>query len=241
MTAHDEMDDRSPVVRALATILGVVAAGVAVAVFAPSAPTARALLGLRDPGDITTFGGPAVTAVGYIVVALAVGSVLFAAFFVPPQTDGLLDIGGYRALRWAATFFGVWVVCSVAMIVLSVSNLVGKPVRELLTSGDFFTAYSTVSDARTWTVTAVFALVAMLFARFSMHWGYVFGAMLFGVLSLMPLALAGHSAAGGSHDIAANSLILHIVAAVAWFGGLFAVVVYALAGGRWRVTRHQRQ
>ena len=96
MTAHDEMDDRSPVVRALATILGVVAAGVAVAVFAPSAPTARALLGLRDPGDITTFGGPAVTAVGYIVVALAVGSVLFAAFFVPPQTDGLLDIGGYR-------------------------------------------------------------------------------------------------------------------------------------------------
>ena len=141
------MDDRSPVVRALATILGVVAAGVAVAVFAPSAPTARALLGLRDPGDITTFGGPAVTAVGYIVVALAVGSVLFAAFFVPPQTDGLLDIGGYRALRWAATFFGVWVVCSVAMIVLSVSNLVGKPVRELLTSGDFFTAYSTVSDA----------------------------------------------------------------------------------------------
>ena len=59
----------------------------------------------------------------------------------------------------------------------------------------------------------------------------------FGVLSLMPLALAGHSAAGGSHDIAANSLILHIVAAVAWFGGLFAVVVYALAAGggaRWR-------
>ena len=49
MTAHDRMDDRSPVVRALATILGVVAAGVAVAVFAPSAPTARALLGLRAP------------------------------------------------------------------------------------------------------------------------------------------------------------------------------------------------
>ncbi|WP_040522115.1 cytochrome c oxidase assembly protein [Gordonia araii] len=234
MTSHDEMDDRSPVVRALSAVLAAVAGIVAVVAFLPSAPTARALLGLRDPGDVTTFGVPAITAIGYVAVALAVGSAMFAAFFVPPQKDRVLDIGGYRALRWAGKLFGVWVVCSIAMIALSVSNLVGKSVWELVSSGDFFTAYSTVADARTWTVTAAFALIAMGFAKFGMHWGYVFGALGFGVLSLMPLALTGHSAAGGNHDVAANSLILHIVAAVAWLGGLFAVVTYALAGGRWR-------
>ncbi|WP_161927658.1 cytochrome c oxidase assembly protein [Gordonia crocea] len=228
------MDDRSPAVRALGATLAAVAGGVAVAVFLPSAPTARALLGLRDPGDITTYGVPAVTAIGYVVVALAVGSALFAAFFVPPQRDGVFDIGGYRAMRWAGRFYAAWVVCSVAMIALSVSNLVGKSVWSLVSSGDFFTAYSTVADARTWTVTAVFALIAMVFGRVGMHWGYSFGALGFGVASLIPLALAGHSADGGNHDLGANSLILHIVAAVLWLGGLFAVVTYALAAGRWR-------
>ncbi|WP_415040918.1 cytochrome c oxidase assembly protein [Gordonia sp. (in: high G+C Gram-positive bacteria)] len=240
MTARDEMDDRSSVVRVLGAVLAAVAGGVAVAVFAPSAPNARALLGLRDPGALTTFGVPLVTAVGYVVAALAIGSALFAAFFVPPQPDRHLDIGGYRAMRWAGRFYAVWIVCSVAMIALSVSNLVGKSVAELISSGDFFTAYSTVADARTWTVTAVFALVAMVLARFGMHWGYTFGALAFGLLSLMPLALAGHSAAGGSHDIAANALILHIVAAVLWMGGLFAVVTYAVAAGRWRVLAVRR-
>ncbi|MFT4199301.1 MAG: cytochrome c oxidase assembly protein [Gordonia sp. (in: high G+C Gram-positive bacteria)] len=234
------MDDRSSVVRVLGAVLAAVAGGVAVAVFAPSAPNARALLGLRDPGALTTFGVPLVTAVGYVVAALAIGSALFAAFFVPPQPDRHLDIGGYRAMRWAGRFYAVWIVCSVAMIALSVSNLVGKSVAELISSGDFFTAYSTVADARTWTVTAVFALVAMVLARFGMHWGYTFGALAFGLLSLMPLALAGHSAAGGSHDIAANALILHIVAAVLWMGGLFAVVTYAVAAGRWRVLAVRR-
>ncbi len=240
MSLHDEMDDRSSAVRALGATLAAIAGGVAVASFLPSAPTARALLGLRDPGDLTTLGVPGVSAVGYVAVALAVGSALFAAFFVPPQSDGVLDIGGYRSLRWAGKFFTVWVVCAVAMIMLSISNLVGRSVWSLLSTGDLFTAYPTVADARTWTVTAVFAVLAMAFARFGMHWGYVFGALLFGVLSLMPLALAGHSAAGGNHDIAANSLIGHIVAAVLWLGGLFAVVAYALAGGRWRALAVRR-
>ena len=54
MIRHDEMDDRGSTVRVLATILAVVAGGFAIAVFLPSAPTARALLGLRDPGGVTT-------------------------------------------------------------------------------------------------------------------------------------------------------------------------------------------
>ncbi|WP_301546977.1 cytochrome c oxidase assembly protein [Gordonia sp. X0973] len=228
------MDDRGSVVRVLSAILAVVAAGVAVAVFLPSADQARLLKGVTNPGALTTYGIPAVTAVGYVAVAIAVGSSLFAAFFVPPQHDGVFDIGGYRALRWAGKLYAAWAVCSVAMIALSISDLVGRSVGQLLTSGEFFTAYSTVSNARTWTVTAVLAVLAMLLARFGMHWGYAVGALLFGVFSLLPLALAGHSAAGGSHDYAANSLILHILGAVGWFGGLFAVVVYAIAGGRWR-------
>jgi putative copper resistance protein D len=47
----------------------------------------------------------------------------------------------------------------------------------------------------------------------------------------MPVALTGHSATGGSHDIASDSLVLHVVAACPWVGGLIAVLATAVARG----------
>jgi putative copper resistance protein D len=40
----------------------------------------------------------------------------------------------------------------------------------------------------------------------------------------MPVAVTGHSASGGSHDIATNSLLYHLVSATLWIGGLIAVL-----------------
>ncbi|WP_418163417.1 copper resistance D family protein [Rhodococcus opacus] len=51
------------------------------------------------------------------------------------------------------------------------------------------------------------------------------------VLSVLPRALSGHSASGGSHDVATNSLVFHIVAAALWVGGLVALVLHARRRG----------
>lgn len=72
------------------------------------------------------------------------------------------------------------------------------------------------------------------------RWGWSVGVIVLVTLSLMPPALAGHSSSGGGHDLATNSLILHIVAAAVWAGGLFAVLAYALARGRWRMLAVRR-
>ena len=53
--------------------------------------------GLPDPGPVTTYGLPFFRAAGEIAAVVAVGSFLFAAFLVPPQANGVLDAGGYRA------------------------------------------------------------------------------------------------------------------------------------------------
>ena len=55
------------------------------------------------------------------------------------------------------------------------------------------------------------------------------------LLTLLPLALTGHSSAGGSHDLATNSLLIHLFAGALWAGGLLALL--APRAARWRTCR----
>lgn len=51
---------------------------------------------------LTTAGLPAVRAVAEVGMVLTIGALLLAAFLVPPQRSGYLDVAGYRALRTAS-------------------------------------------------------------------------------------------------------------------------------------------
>ncbi len=227
VTTPDSLDLRRSGAGALAWVVAWVAVIVAVIVTAVSAAEAVALAGIPDPGWLTTYGMPVVQGTGEIAIAIAIGSALFAAFFVPPQSDGVLDVGGYRAIRWAAAGAMTWAVTSLLMIPLSLSNVSGQPLATSLEPQNLMNALDQVADARSWLWTAIFALVTAVAARVALRWWWTLVALGMGVLSLMPLAISGHSSAGGDHDYATNSLILHIVGATVWLGGLFAVLVYA--------------
>src|ERR1700739_4580275 len=84
-----------PVLTGVAVLAGVTAA----AIGALSLAAALTATGLPDPGPVTTVGLPFVRAAGEVAAVVAVGSFLFAAFLVPPQDNGVLDVDGYRALR----------------------------------------------------------------------------------------------------------------------------------------------
>ena len=51
------------------------------------------------------------------------------------------------------------------------------------------------------------------------------------LVTLVPIAFKGHSSSGGSHDLATNSLLIHLIAGAVWAGGLLALLVHALRGG----------
>lgn len=240
---RDRLTDPSGVRSVLIALLAVVGSIAAVIVTAASAATALQLTGVPDPGWLTTYGMPVMTVIGQLSAAIGLGCVVFAAFFVPSQDNGALDVGGFRAMRWAATSMTVWAVCALAMIPLSISDVSGSPLSETLVPKNLMTAYGVVADGRYWLWTAIFAVLAAVVARVAMRWGWTFLAMALALLSLMPSALLGHSSAGGAHDLATNSLILHIVAAALWMGGLMAVLAYAFGDGRWRtlaVARYSR-
>lgn len=206
---------------------------VAALVVGLSAAQALTLLGIPDPGPLTTYGLPAVRAVADLSAALTMGSLLFAAFLVPQQKNGLLDVGGYRALRRAGNSALVWAGSAALLVPLTLSDTTGQPLGDSLRPEEVWRAADTVDVASSWRLTVFFALILAVGCRVVLRWGWTPVLLWWSIMCLLPVALTGHSSSGGSHDIATNSLILHLLATGFWVGGLFAVLAYALRDGKW--------
>lgn len=210
--------------------------GTAIAVFVAAALTvltgARPILalGLPDPGALTTYGLPIMRTISEIAAVLTVGALLTAAFFTPPETDGFLGVDGYRALRAGAAAAATWTVAALLMIPLSVADTLGRPLTAVLGFGQLIAVVPRLESATAWLVTAVVAVLVFAGCRITLTWGTTVLLVAAAVFGLLPVAATGHSAAGGSHDLATDSLMLHIVAAALWVGGLVGVL--GLAAGR---------
>ena len=147
-TTADSIDIRRSGAASIGWVLSWVAAAVAIAVTAISASVVLDLAGVGDPGALTRYGLPTVQAIGEVGAVVAVGGTLFAAFFVPPQSDGVLDVGGYRAIRFAAVGALVWAIAALLMIPLTVSDTSGFPLSETLSIDRLITALDQIADAR---------------------------------------------------------------------------------------------
>lgn len=215
-----------PVLAGVAVLAGCTAAGIGTL----SLASALTVTGLPDPGQVTTLGLPFVRAAGEIAAVLAVGSFLFAAFLVPPQRNGVLDADGYRALRLGTVASGVWAVCAALLVPLTVSDVSGHPVADIPPMRMWSLA-GLVTNASAWRWTALMAAVITLASLSVLRWSWTPVLAAASVTTLIPLGLTGHSSAGGSHDLATNGLLIHLVAASLWAGGLLALLAHALRGG----------
>ncbi|WP_181697890.1 cytochrome c oxidase assembly protein [Nocardia sp. GTS18] len=216
---------------ALGVIAGAMAAAVAAIVVALSAAQALSLLGIPDPGALTTYGLPALRALADLSAAVTVGSLLFAAFLLPPKDSGLLEAGGYRAVRRASDAAIVWAVCAALLVPLTVSDTTGQPVGAIWRPEVLWPVIAQVEVAGAWRTTTVLALVLAIGCRLALRWSWTPILLALAIGTMMPLALTGHSSSGGSHDVATNSLILHMISAAVWVGGLVAVLAHAMRGG----------
>ncbi len=241
--AHAPAEPTAPARQATGSgVGGVVAVGIAAAVLVAVGITALtgarpiAALGLPDPGVLTTAGLPAARAVAEALMVLTIGAVLLATFLVPPQRSGYLDVAGYRGLRIASWAAAGWLAAAVLLVPLSMAEALGRPVGDVLDPGLLLELVPRLSAATAWSLTALVALVVMIGCRSVLTWGWT--TVLFGIALLgpLPVTLTGHSAGGGSHDIATDSLVLHVLAASLWIGGLVAVLITAAGRGPDRAT-----
>jgi cytochrome c oxidase assembly factor CtaG/putative copper export protein len=216
-----------PLLGAVAVLAGCTAAGIA----ALSLADVLTATGLPDPGPVTTLGLPFVRAAGEIAAVVAVGSFLFATFLVPPQRSGVLDAAGYRAVRIGTVASAAWAVCAALLVPLTISDTSGQRLADHLNPATLWSLASLVNTAAAWRWTACLAAAVMLAGLLVLRWSWTPLLLVGSLVTLIPLGLTGHSSAGGSHDLATNSLLIHLFAASLWAGGLLALLAHALGGG----------
>lgn len=215
----------------LVVVLAVVGAGVAVPLSGMSTDAALELIGVPDPGLLTTAGLPAMRTIGEILAAVAVGAGLFAAFFTPPQKDKTLDVDGYRAQQIASWANIAWAVAAALLIPLTLSDVSGRTLWQSLPPDQWLVAISSIDVASSWRWAAIIALVAGVGQRLTVSWRWSVIWLAVTVLSLLPVAATGHASGSTAHDIATNSLIIHLFGAAFYVGGLVAVIAHTLRGG----------
>ena len=182
-----------PVLFGVGVLAGVTAAGLG----ALSLADALTATGLPDPGPVTTYGLPFVRAAGEIAArAWPSGRSCSrrswcrrsrTACSTPTDT-------GHCALGTVAS--GVWTVCAALLVPLTVSDVTGQPLRRRLSPSDIWSVASLVETAGAWRWTAFLAAVVTVASIPVLRWSWTPVLFAGSLVTLMPLALTGHSSVG---------------------------------------------
>lgn len=221
----------SSTVGVLLVTAGLLAGLIAAALTALSAGNAYAVYGLPDPGVVTQYGLPIMRVLAESGAVVCIGSLLLATFGIPTRRSGALLADGYAAVRTAGWAAGVWCAGAVLMVPFTAADATGRPVHEVLRPEVLFGLMDALEEAKAWTITAVLAFVVALGCRIVLSWGWTTVLFVTALGGLFPVIATGHSASGGAHDIATNSLLFHLFGATGWVGGLVALLAHAARRG----------
>lgn len=183
------------------------------------------LPGLPDPGVATRWGLPLARLVLDGSATVTVGLLLLAVL-LPARTDAL-HADALRAIRLASVWAGVWAFAAVVTHLLTLSDLVGRPLGESLAGNSLVTFTLSVEQGQAYAVVVILAAVLIPAARLTLRPSGALALLILGVSTLVPPALVGHSSSGDYHHSAAFSLIVHVVGVALWVGGLVALTWYA--------------
>jgi cytochrome c oxidase assembly factor CtaG/putative copper export protein len=184
---------------------------------------ATTITGLPDPGRFTDWALPVATValngLGTVVVGLCV-----AAAFLLPGDGRTVSPAGYRLLRRAAGCAAGWAVAALALLALTVSDILGQPLSRVgLTATVSFA--TSVSQGQALAVQAGLAIVLALLTWFGISRTSAASAAVLAIVTVLPPAFTGHASGAGNHQIAVTSLSVHVAAAALWAGGLLALVM----------------
>jgi cytochrome c oxidase assembly factor CtaG/putative copper export protein len=214
--SHDPWTVTATVLTAM-LITACVAAGLSAIV-----PSRTEIPGLPTAGSITAFALPAVKAVFDLSAAVTVGWLLAAAWLVPPQRSGILDVGGYRAIKAASLAAAVWCVAGLALIPLILSDTLGKSLADAVSADWVISGISILDSVRAALIAAVAAALIAVLARIVLHPGWAAALLALALFAVVAQSNTGHAAGTSDHDVAVDTMIFHLVGISLWVGGLVA-------------------
>jgi len=214
--------------RALA-VGAAVLAGLAVAVIALD------LGGAVDVADLPglSTADPAVTwaagllKYGYDLAMLAaVGCTIAAACFLPGRQGDRARLTGqsWRWLRVGAVASALWAAVALASLPIDFANTFARPLGGVTAMG-LWSYVGQYEQGQALGLTALLAVAAAVVAARAFTIPGAACAAALALAAAVPPVFTGHSASNGNHQIAVDGLLIHVVAAAFWAGGLFALFI----------------
>ena len=219
-----------PAVAGLVLVVALVVGG--------GAPQA-ALPGIPDPGPVTGWGLPLLRLLTDLAAVTAVGLALAAALLLPAPSR---ELRGERARDASGVVrASIAVALGAALqIPLTVSNVLAISPGEAL-DPTLISQFVTQTDlGRALAAQVVLAAVTAATALLVDTAAGACWLLVLALAALVPQTLAGHAATTIGHTLAVASLLVHVLAAALWTGGLLALAVAArrgVAGLRFAVPR----
>ena len=209
--------DRLPLVlAAVAVVALVIPAGLLGGAF--TAPVA----GLPDVGVLVRWGLPIVRAIHDLAAATTIGLLVVAATIIPEARHTSRRI---TAVRYACASGVVWVVAGLVGLVFSFASISGTGLTDPTFGTQLQTFVFQLDFTRVAVISSAMALVVTIGAAVVRRRSGMGALAALSILAMLPLSLAGHASGVANHDIAVNSLALHLVSAVVWVGGLLALAM----------------
>lgn len=158
--------------------------------------------------------------------AVATGGAVIAVVLFLPAKDGKLGSKALRACQDAALAAGIWAVASIGGLIATATVILGIPLSHL---AEHAGPAGQISQVRALAVAVVLtAVLAVTLSGTKTLRGARVAAVLTVAALIGPL-LTGHGAIDRTNVwsvLATTSLVVHVVAATAWVGGLAAVLRY---------------
>ncbi len=177
--------------------------------------------GLPDSGPVTGWGLPVVRLVFdlsavWVIGALVTALLLPAAGYVGNAAPTL------RAAGWGAV---VWAASSAVLLWLTLSDVLGVTPSQVLSTDRLSGYVWLLASGRGLLLVIGAGIVLAFYTRWTRTRAGVSLLLAVAVLALLPILFAGHSASSSNHDLASSSLVVHVVGASVWVGGLVGVLL----------------
>ena len=175
-----------------------------------------------------------------IAGAVCLGGVVLILITARPDDRGVIDAPAFRVHRVVERVSAVWLVMSLAMVVIQVAADAGLSLP-LLFSGDRIgsigNAVGASAYARAWVVVAICAAVTVLGLRLTLRWDWHVPLLIPAIIGVLAFPVNGNPSYGPDHDYATSSVIVFTIA-VSVLAGL--KITSALAGRGGPVRQAER-
>ena len=187
---------------------------------------------LADPGTFVRYAVPLTRTLVNVAMAGLIGSVVMAIWALASDRAE-----ARTALDVAAGSAAMLTVASAATLLVTYVDLSGLPFSGDAAFGAGLAQFVTeIELGRLWLIELLLAAATTVMAFAIRDRRLTLLVLLAALATTLPLALQGHAAGSSNHSQAVNSLLVHLIGASVWLGGLLTLVFLARVVDRQRLS-----